>query len=56
MKKIVVIGNSIVGVKALETIRAADSEADLTIFTLDGFYPYQQEFFADFFFEENQRR
>ena len=49
MKKIVVIGNSIVGVKALETIRSFDQESHLTIFALDGFYPYSQDFFIDYF-------
>ena len=49
MKKIVVIGNSITGVKALETIRGLDAEGDLTIFALDGFYPYRRDLFADFF-------
>ncbi len=49
MKRIVVIGNSPAGVKALETIRTADPESDLTIFALEGVYPYQRELFADFF-------
>ena len=47
MKKIVVIGNSPLGVQVLQAIRAADSQSDLTIFTLDGFYPYHRALFAD---------
>ena len=39
-------------VKAFETIRAADSESDLTIFTIEGVYPYQRELFADFFLKK----
>ncbi len=52
MKKIVAIGNSIAGVKALETIRSFDAECALTLFTLDGCYPYQQELFADYFLKK----
>ncbi|HLD69841.1 MAG TPA: FAD-dependent oxidoreductase [Candidatus Omnitrophota bacterium] len=52
MKKIIVIGNSIAGVKALETIRGFDAESDLTIFALDGFYPYNRELFVDYFLKK----
>lgn len=52
MKKIVVIGNSIAGVKALETIRGFDVESDLTIFALDGFYPYNRDLFPDYFLKK----
>jgi len=52
MKKIVVIGNSIAGVKALETIRGFDTECSLTIFALDGFYPYNRDLFADYFLKK----
>lgn len=51
MKKIVAIGNSIAGVKALETIRSSDAQSELTIFALDGFYPYCPELFIDYFLQ-----
>ncbi len=46
MKKIIFIGNSPAVVKAIETIRLTDQDSDITVFTLDGFYPYDRSRFS----------
>lgn len=48
MKRIIVIGHSIAAMKALESIRQADPQSELTVFTMDGNYPYDRNLFADY--------
>jgi nitrite reductase (NADH) large subunit len=43
-KRIVMLGNSLAGVKALENIRLQDKEAELSIIGFDGYYPYRRDF------------
>jgi NAD(P)H-nitrite reductase large subunit len=45
MKKIVVLGSSPAGVKAVEGIRAFDRESEITIVGFDGNYPYDRNLF-----------
>ncbi len=54
MKKIVVLGNSLAAVRALELIRQDDPEAEMTIITFDGHYPYKRELFAKLITKEVQ--
>ena len=46
MKKIVVLGNSIAGVKAIEVIRSADPTIEISMISFDGHYPHRKEFFG----------
>lgn len=48
MKKIVVLGNSIAGIKAIEEIRKTDPSALITLFTLEEGLPYYRHLLADF--------
>ena len=48
MKKIIVIGNSIAGVRALEEIRVLDRESEIAVFCEDNHLPYQSCLFGDF--------
>lgn len=48
MKKIIVIGNSIAGVCAVEEIRKHDRESEVTVFLEDRYLPYQSYLFGDF--------
>lgn len=45
MRKIVVLGSSPAGVKAVEGIRAFDQESEITIIGFDGNYPYDRNVF-----------
>lgn len=45
MRRIVVLGGSPAGVKAIEGIRAFDQESEITIIGLDGNYPYDRNLF-----------
>lgn len=52
MKKIIVIGNSIAGVRALEEIRILDKESEITVFCEDSHLPYQSHLFGDLLAKE----
>ncbi len=52
MKKIIVIGNSIAGVRALEEIRTLDKESEITVFCEDSHLPYQSHLFGDLLAKE----
>ena len=43
MKRIVILGSSIAAVKAIEAIRAKDSESQITLFSFEGFLPYHRD-------------
>lgn len=47
-KRIVVLGNSLAGVKALEDIRSQDKDVEMTVVGFDGYYSYNRELFAAF--------
>ena len=48
MKKIIIIGNSIAGVKAIEEIRSRDKESEITLFLEDSHLPAHNYLFGDF--------
>jgi len=48
MKKILILGNSIAGVRAIKKIRSVDQESNITLFLLENCLPYNPEFFADY--------
>ncbi|MBU4332953.1 MAG: FAD-dependent oxidoreductase [Candidatus Omnitrophica bacterium] len=48
MKKILIIGSSPAGVKAAEEIRQKDKESKISMLSVDGFYPYDRNLFADY--------
>lgn len=52
MKRIVVLGSSPSGVKAIEEIRRQDSASEIMLFSFDGHYPYKREMFAPFLAKE----
>jgi nitrite reductase (NADH) large subunit len=43
MKRIFIVGNTLAASKTAELIRRQDAEAELTIFSTDGFYPYEAD-------------
>ncbi|HBR15217.1 MAG TPA: hypothetical protein DD723_06720 [Candidatus Omnitrophica bacterium] len=45
MKRIVILGNSVAGVKAIEEIRSADASSEITLITFEAYYPYNREAF-----------
>lgn len=45
MKKILVLGNSIAGVKAIEEIRAFDPHSEIMLWSFDGHIPYDRNLF-----------
>ena len=47
-KRIVLLGNSIAGIKALETLKAAEADCELTVFATEKFFPYRPEFLGEF--------
>ncbi|OGX57728.1 MAG: hypothetical protein A2447_06485 [Omnitrophica WOR_2 bacterium RIFOXYC2_FULL_38_12] len=54
MKKILIIGSSPAGVKAAEEIRKKDKENEISILSVDGFYPYDRNLFADYLSKDVQ--
>ncbi|HLF18050.1 MAG TPA: FAD-dependent oxidoreductase [Candidatus Omnitrophota bacterium] len=54
MKRVVVLGTSIAAVKAVEIIRQKDQEADITIISLDGFYPCNRLLFGPLIAKEHK--
>jgi NAD(P)H-nitrite reductase large subunit len=52
MKHIVIIGNSLAGVKAIETLRAKDSQVQITLITFDSHLPYKSDLFTRFLKKE----
>ena len=47
MKKIVIIGNSPAGVKAIEEIRAVDQESSIALIDEEGTLPYNRSVFPE---------
>ena len=47
MKKIVVLGTSLAGMKAVETLRQEDSSCEITVVAFDGHYPYNRDLFPE---------
>ncbi|HOW34888.1 MAG TPA: FAD-dependent oxidoreductase [Candidatus Omnitrophota bacterium] len=47
MKKIVVLGNSIAAIRALEEIRVADQESEITVFSYEAHFAYRRHLLAD---------
>ncbi len=48
MKKIVIVGNTIVAASAIDKILSLDSECQITAFFEEGVFPYQKDLFADY--------
>ncbi len=56
MKRIVVLGSSPAGVKAVEGIRAFDQESEITVIGFDGNYPYDRNLFPGILANETPYR
>ena len=52
MKRIVILGSSAAGVKAIEDIRASGPESEITLIAFDGHYPYYRDTFAPYIAKE----
>ena len=46
MKKILVLGSSVAGVKAIEKIRSTDKESEIILLAVDGHLPYNRDLFT----------
>jgi len=52
MKKIVILGSSAAGAKAIEEVRRTDPSSEITVIAFDGHYPYRRDAFASFIANE----
>ncbi len=53
MKKIVIIGSSVAGVKCAELIREKDKESKISILCYDEYYPYDRDPFLNMVIEND---
>ena len=48
MRKIIILGNSVAGVRAAEEIRQKDNASSISIFCENQYLPYQEHLLADY--------